>query len=95
VFFSSSKITVAAIAAGRGRRSMSRPVDIDKPNVSTPGRGRRHGPRGSPNKMDVRRKLNNAIGYTYPDGVATAVPSPFDLVKAAIFFRVYQFDCKQ
>lgn len=64
---------------GRGRRSMSRPVDIDKPNVSTPGRGRRHGLRGSPNKMDVRRKLNNAIGYTYPNGVATAVPSPFDL----------------
>lgn len=62
---------------GRGRRSMLRPVDIDKPIVSTPGRGRRHGLRGSANKMDVRRKMNNAIGYTYSDGDATAVPSPF------------------
>ena len=81
--------TVAAIAAGRGRRSMLRPVDIDKPIVSTPGRGRRHGLRGSANKMDVRRKMNNAIGYTYSDGDATAVPSPFYSVKAANFFRAY------
>lgn len=64
---------------GRGRRSMLQPVDIDKPIVSTPGRGRSYGLRGSPNKMVVRRKMNNAIGYTYPDGDATAASSPFDL----------------
>lgn len=63
---------------GRGRRSMLRSVDIDKPNVSTPGRGRR-GLRGTPNKMDVRRKLNKAVAYAYPAEDATAVSSPFDL----------------
>lgn len=64
---------------GRGRRSMLRSVDIDKPNVSTPGRGRRHGLRDTPNKVDVRRKLNKAVAYTYPVEDATSVPSPFDL----------------
>jgi hypothetical protein len=56
---------------------MLQPVGIDKPHVSTPGRGRRYELRGNPYKTDVGWKMNNAIGCTCPHRDATTMLSLF------------------
>ncbi|KAH9296938.1 hypothetical protein KI387_028620 [Taxus chinensis] len=58
-----------------GRRNMPCPVDIQRPNASTSGRGRRQGLKDSHYRPRVFHKINNAISYTYPD-TKTLADSP-------------------